>query len=107
MNKPHCVDYDAVAPTYDRRTQGGYLQGVAAALQTLARQANAQQVLDLGCGTGRSLAGLAAMQPAPPCYGLDFSGGMLAQAHRFNSTYRLARASAPWPPFASACFDLV
>jgi SAM-dependent methyltransferase len=102
------VNYDAVAPSYDQRTQGGYLEGVTSALQNLARQVKAQRVLDLGCGTGRSLRGLAdSVQPAPICYGLDFSGGMLTQARQFDSRYRLVNASAPLPPFTPASFDLV
>jgi len=108
MSKTTSVNYDAVAATYDRRTHGGYLEGITAALQKLARQVKAGRVLDLGCGTGRSLRGLAdSRQPGPQCYGLDFSAGMLAQACRFDPAYRLVQASAPWPPFAPASFDLV
>jgi SAM-dependent methyltransferase len=32
---------------------------------------------------------------------------MLAQARKLDPTYRLAQASAPYPPFAPASFDLV
>jgi ubiquinone/menaquinone biosynthesis C-methylase UbiE len=102
------VNYDAVAPNYDARTEGGYLEGIGSALQELARQVKTHHILDLGCGTGRSLRGLTdSLQPAPVCYGLDFSGGMLNQARRFDPAYRLAQASSPQPPFASASFDLV
>lgn len=102
------VDYDSVAPTYDQRAQKGYLQGVTEALQNLARQVRARRILDLGCGTGRSLVGLAdSLEPSPVCYGLDFSAGMLAQAHRFDPTYRLVQASAPLPPFAPSSFELI
>ena len=106
--KSHRVNYDAVAPKYDDRAKKGYLSGAREALQDLARQVNARRVLDLGCGTGRSLQTLAgSLQPAPLRYGLDFSGGMLTQAYQLNSDYRLVQASAPWPPFAPATFDLV
>jgi len=108
MKKSTQVNYDAVAPNYDQRTEGGYLEGISAALQNLARQAKARRVLDLGCGTGRSLRGLAdSLQPGPACFGLDFSGGMLTQARQFDSRYRLVNASAPLPPFSAASFDLV
>jgi ubiquinone/menaquinone biosynthesis C-methylase UbiE len=108
MSKNTRVNYDAVAPNYDQRTVGGYLEGISAALQNLAQQVNARQLLDLGCGTGRSLRGMAgSLVPNPTCYGLDFSEGMLAQARRFDPTYRLVRASAPLPPFAANRFDLV
>jgi ubiquinone/menaquinone biosynthesis C-methylase UbiE len=108
MAKPIRVNYDAIAPTYDQRTQDGYLEGVTSTLQDLARQVKVRRVLDLGCGTGRSLRGLADnLQPRPTCYGLDFSGGMLQQARRFDSRYRLVNASALRPPFSPASFDLV
>lgn len=99
------VNYDAVAGSYDQRARdGSYLRDVTVALQTLARQINARRVLDLGCGTGRSLVGLAGH--ARP-FGLDYSMGMLAQARRLCDAFRLLQASAPAPPFAAASFDLV
>jgi len=102
------VNYDVVAPNYDRRTKGGYLEGISSALQELAQQVQARHILDIGCGTGRSLRGMAkSLQPNPFCYGLDFSGGMLTQARQFDSTYRLVNASAPLPPFANNSFDIV
>jgi SAM-dependent methyltransferase len=109
MAHPKRVDYDTIAPSYDRRVQEGtYLLGVTPALEELARQVNAQHILDLGCGTGRSLQGLVdSLQPAPILYGLDLSARMLAQARSLNSGYRLIQASAPSPPFAPASFDLV
>jgi ubiquinone/menaquinone biosynthesis C-methylase UbiE len=106
MNNPPCVNYDAVASNYDLRASGGgYLAGVMPALQKLARQVKAQQVLDLGCGIGRSLQSFNDL--ALTRYGLDFSEGMLAQARRLEADYRLVRASALCPPFACASFDLV
>lgn len=109
MSHPNRVNYDAIASGYDQRTHSGtYLLGVTAALQTLARQVEAHHILDLGCGTGRSLQGLAEVrQPSPHCYGLDFSAGMLAQAQKLDSTYRLVQAAAPYPPFAPASFEMV
>lgn len=103
------VDYDTVASDYDRRTrQGSYLAGIGPALQGLARRVGADRLLDLGCGTGQSLRGLAAdRRPAPRLFGLDFSAGMLAQARHLDPTYRLTQASAPAPPFVVASFDLV
>ncbi len=101
------VNYDEVAESYDRRTKDGYLSGVVEALEGLARRVNVRRVLDLGCGTGRSLVGPARLDPAPGCFGLDLSAGMLAQARVFNPNYRLVRASAPQPPFAPLSFDMV
>ena len=99
------VNYDAIAPEYDLRRAGGDFDGIGLALQDLARQVKAQQVLDLGCGTGRSHQGPVSLPLVG--YGLDFSAGMLAQARRFNRDYRLVQASAPCSPFAADSFDLV
>jgi ubiquinone/menaquinone biosynthesis C-methylase UbiE len=109
MSQAKHVNYDAIAPGYDRRVeQGTYLVGVTQALQKLARQVKASRIVDLGCGTGRSLRGVAdSLQPAPIVYGLDLSAGMLAQARSLDAAYRLVQASAPAPPFVSASFDLV
>jgi len=102
---PPKVNYNVVAPTYNERMQGTYLSGVTTALQTVAQQIKAQRILDLGCGTGRSLQGM--NHPPAIAYGLDFSAGMLGQAHHFDPTYRLVQASSPTPPFAYASFDLI
>jgi len=108
MPESNHVNYNIVAPHYDQRTERGYLEGIGSALQTLIRQVRARHILDLGCGTGRSLRGLAgSLQPNPTCYGLDFSGGMLMQARQFDPGYRLVNASAPLPSFADNSFDLV
>jgi len=108
MTRQHRINYDAVASNYDQRVPKMQLTGIVKALQNLAHQANARQVLDLGCGTGRSLQWLVDNLPSPPlCYGLDFSAGMLAQARHLNANYRLVRASAPQPPFTNSSFDLI
>lgn len=104
MNTLPKVNYDAVAPAYDERVQGTYLLGVSAALQQLVGQVQPGRVLDLGCGTGRSLQGL---ETKLERFGLDLSSGMLGQARRLDPTYRLVRAAAFRPPFAKASFDLV
>lgn len=99
------VNYDAVATTYDQRLQNGtYLAGVAEALRALAGQVKARRVLDMGCGTGRSLQSVGAELAR---FGLDLSRGMLAQAQRLEPDYRLVQASAPQPPFARHSFDLI
>ncbi|MBN1660369.1 MAG: class I SAM-dependent methyltransferase [Anaerolineae bacterium] len=108
MSRLH-VDYDRVAPSYDRRHADGGLQGPARALEALAREGSAGLVLEVGCGTGHWLAGLHAALPAPsgPFYGLDLSAGMLAGAQARGAPLRLVRGSAARLPFPAASFDLV
>jgi len=107
MKNPPRVNYDAVASRYDQRVQGTYLKGATDALRKLAQRLKANHVLDLGCGTGRSLQGFVQMEHRPICCGLDFSPGMLMQARQLEPDYRLVNASAPAPPFVDGCFDLV
>jgi ubiquinone/menaquinone biosynthesis C-methylase UbiE len=99
------VDYDQLAPTYDRRYMGGRRSGTAAALTKLARQVAAERVLEVGCGTGRWLAELKAGVPA--VWGLDLSTGMLEQAQGRALSGRLVRGRACHLPFANRAFDLV
>lgn len=102
------VNYDTVAANYNRRMQGTYLQDITPALQVLARRVRAQRVLDIGCGTGRSLHGVAeGAHPPAVAYGVDFSAGMLAQARRFDPAYRLAQGEAARLPFAPNSLDLI
>jgi ubiquinone/menaquinone biosynthesis C-methylase UbiE len=106
------VDYDRIAPGYNRRFAAGSEQrGIAAALLALAEvQAREEargmgRILEVGCGTGHWLANL---RPAPGrLYGLDLSVGMLAQARSREERLCLARGRACELPFADACADLV
>ncbi len=65
----------------------------------------ARRILDLGCGTGRSLDGVAP-SAATHVVGLDLSVAMLALARKHDSTYQLVRATADLPPFLDGIFDL-
>ena len=108
MSRPPQVDYDSIAPRYDERTASSYLSGIPAALILLARRVRAQCILDLGCGTGRSLQGIAeGLETKPVCFGLDSSTGMLAQARHLDSSYKLVQATASMPPFIPATFQVV
>jgi ubiquinone/menaquinone biosynthesis C-methylase UbiE len=104
MSHKH-VNYDQVAPNYDRRFKAGEWSGTAAALLALAQKVGAERILEVGCGTGRWLADL---QPVTrQLYGLDFSGGMLAQAQRRDGQLHLTRGRGGRLPFAAATFDLL
>jgi SAM-dependent methyltransferase len=99
------VDYDRVAPTYDRRYAANPLTGIALALQALVRRINARNLLEVGCGTGHWLETL--QDDAGTICGLDFSPGMLAQARLRNGRFHLVRGRAWELPFAAQTFDLV
>jgi len=71
------VDYDKIAPDYDnhRRAGGPYV----GRLVELAREIRAQDVLELGCGTGNCTAGFLHTHDCR-VIGLDPSRGMLLKA---------------------------
>lgn len=102
----HRVDYDQIAPGYDRRFERRQPEtGVGRSLRRTARAVAAQQVLEVGCGTGHWLAGLAA--DSRSLNGLDLSAGMLRQAHQREARLQLARGDAGRLPYAAEAFDLL
>jgi ubiquinone/menaquinone biosynthesis C-methylase UbiE len=109
MNTPS-VKYDQIAPTYDRRFDPQQRQPILSMLVYLVNRIQAQTILEVGCGTGFWLTGLEdafAGQRALTCYGLDFSAGMLRQAHTRKPTLRLVHGQAEALPFGGASFDLI
>ncbi|MDY7078069.1 MAG: class I SAM-dependent methyltransferase [Chloroflexota bacterium] len=99
------VNYDRLAPSYDRRFAVSRQDKIAAALLALAQDRGAERVLEVGCGTGRWLADL---QPAIQWLcGLDPSTGMLQQARKRNGSFYLIRGRASQLPFPNTAFDLV
>jgi ubiquinone/menaquinone biosynthesis C-methylase UbiE len=97
------VDYDAVAPEYDRRYASRSYAGVADTLAAvLAHEGGA--VLEVGCGTGHWLAKLGSL--GHRSFGVDASSGMLRRA-RDAGAERIAAATAGALPFAEASFDAV
>jgi len=99
------VNYDHIAPSYNRRYASGGRQGVAITLRALARALGAGRLLEVGCGTGHWLAGLGAS--SSQLYGLDLSAGMLAQARQRQEGLALVRGRAGQIPFPDASLDLV
>lgn len=97
------VGYDLWAPDYDRTPNPVVAMDDRHTLRLLAAHPG-EQVLDLGCGTGRHLrrldrAGVAAV-------GADFSLGMLRVARRHLPRARLVGADLQRGlPFAGARFD--
>lgn len=101
-NIPERIDYDNVAPRYDRYRTG---EGIyVPRLAQHARAVGAEYVLELGCGTGNVSA---AFLRAHPCCltGLDLSAGMLAAAAGKIHGPRWIRGDAATLPFGSDAFE--
>lgn len=96
------VEYDQHTPVQQRV--------VAQLLERIAAQGKVEQgaLLDIGCGTGRLLAGV--MEQNPHCLpvGLDLAGSMLGQARaRTGDKALLVQAAAEQLPFQNQSFNLV
>jgi ubiquinone/menaquinone biosynthesis C-methylase UbiE len=98
------VNYDVVAPAYDRRYERNRYEGVRACLQRFVDGALA--AAEVGCGTGHWLAELSA-RGLQVLGGLDLSSGMLEQARAAAPTALLARGTAERLPWVDAAFDRI
>lgn len=98
------VDYDDIAPRYDRHRGGGgpYI----ARLAELARRSHAARVLEIGPGTGNNTA---AFLECHRCtlVGIEPSDGMLAQARAKGLAAAWVRGTAESIPLADASADLI
>ncbi len=105
------IDYDKLAPTYDRRFDGKDAPGISQAILTICKEFIPKSVLEVGCGTGKWLSEIHLNQGEigikPHCYGLDLSAGMLARARCRNTKLLLTRGRAERLPFSPSNFDLV
>ena len=104
---PPRVDYDELAPAYNRRfvPDDPTTDPRIAALRALVQEADAARVLEVGCGTGHWLAALS--ECVTQAHGLDLSAGMLGEAGGRPEPLRLVRGRAGRLPYASASFGLV
>jgi ubiquinone/menaquinone biosynthesis C-methylase UbiE len=95
------LDYDGIAPTYDRRYAANDYSGITATLRDFAFDGS--RVLEVGCGTGHWLE----VMRGWGCRvgGLDPSAQMLARATQRNPAAMLVRGRAEWLPWKAACFD--
>ncbi len=73
--------YQLHAKIYDA-TRWSFLFGRTAIINSLAGRANATQILEVGCGTGKNLLALAAAFPEAELTGVDLSADMLTVAQR-------------------------
>jgi SAM-dependent methyltransferase len=101
----HRVNYDEIAPGYDRRFVRNPYPLRVNALQSLCQGLGANRVLEVGCGTAYWLAQLHAS--SRELHGLDASAGMLQQAQRLGARIDLVRGYARLLPYARGSFDLV
>lgn len=99
------INYDVIAPKYDARYEQNPLAGVARELRALVANSLARDVLEVGCGTGHWVVELLPLLRR--MVGLDFSYGMLEQAHAQDDKLLLTNGDANHLPFPSATFDLV
>jgi SAM-dependent methyltransferase len=102
------LNYDVIAPTYDRRYDPAWCkfgEGIVATVTRRAKEAAAGRVLEVGCGTGYWLA---ALQPfSCRAYGLDLSIGMLREAQQRLARSSLIRGSAVSLPFQPQTFAFI
>lgn len=104
---PVRAEYTRAAAGYDRRWRG-YVD--RSTRETLARTpvAASDRVLDIGCGTGVLLAGLASQLAPTQLVGVDLTPAMLAVARgRLPPATLLPAARAEALPFAAGSFDVV
>ncbi len=98
------------APQYDLHTpvQQRVVRRLLELTCRLLGKGGAQQVLDIGCGTGQLLTALADCLPQAALTGLDLAPDMLRLAgERLSNRATLIQGDAERLPFAAARFDLV
>jgi len=100
------VNYDLVAPEYDRRYERNRYDGVRACLRRFLDDLRGAAVAEVGCGTGHWLAHLSG-GTFRPLAGLDLSERMLEQAHIAAPQALLVRGTAGHLPWADDSFDRV
>ena len=114
--KPPLLDRAAIRRHADRASAGYDASAVLAARlrEDMVRRLEwvafvPETVLDLGCGTGRGAAALAARWPGARVIALDASPAMLEEASRRDGAARFARllADAESIPLPDASVDLV
>jgi SAM-dependent methyltransferase len=101
----HRVNYDEIAPDYNRRFRLERSPPRVKALRVLCQRLRAHRILEVGCGTAYWLAQLDA--GSPELHGLDASAGMLQQAQRRGARINLVRGFARDLAYESGSFDLV
>ncbi len=99
------VDYDGIAPAYDRRYAIHRYDETQRSLLEFVGPNAACDVCEVGCGTGHWLATL--RDRARTVVGIDPSSGMLEAAHQSAKGALIVRGRAETLPFSSARFDRI
>jgi ubiquinone/menaquinone biosynthesis C-methylase UbiE len=98
------LEYDRLAPVYDRRWQGYVADTLRGVLEVVHCRGD-ERVLDVACGTGELGRRLLARWPALRLVGVDLSLEMLRQAAGKADTARWVQADVGRLPFADWSFD--
>lgn len=101
------LDYDPLAGQFDQRYRANPLSGVEQTLVDLSQTLGSERILEVGCGTGRWLKGLAARDSKCQLYGLDASQGMLKIARNGTHPLQLLQGRAGQLPFTTQSFGLI
>lgn len=97
------VDYDVVAPAYDRRYELNRFDGVEAVLQRFIGDSGSADAAEVGCGTGHWLAQLRGR--VRRAAGLDLSAEMLQRARAAAPFALVVRGRAEKLPWGAGSFD--
>jgi ubiquinone/menaquinone biosynthesis C-methylase UbiE len=97
------VDYDSVAPAFDRRYARNSYRGVERAVRNFVGTERVHAILEIGCGTGHWLSAIEG--EARLVVGIDPSWQMLDRARTAAQDALLVRGRAEQLPFAPGTFD--
>jgi ubiquinone/menaquinone biosynthesis C-methylase UbiE len=96
--------YDRISRRYDSRWRAYVQESIRRTLAHVDVHAG-QTLLDVGCGTGQLLAGVADASPQARLAGVDLSRGMLNVARRRVPSARLIQGRAEQLPVPSGSID--
>jgi ubiquinone/menaquinone biosynthesis C-methylase UbiE len=107
---PLRIQFDRLAPGWDRGRSSAWAAPLAAALERLS--AEPKLALDVGTGTGMAARLVAERYPESEVVGVDVSSAMIDEARRllpdgFAGRVRFEVADASSLPFEDGAFDLV
>ncbi len=97
------VDYDAVAPAFDRRYERNRFDGVQAVLERFIDTPGGADAAEVGCGTGHWLA--VVQGRVHKAAGLDLSAEMLQRARTAAPCAHVVRGRAEKLPWSANSFD--